>query len=531
MVELQKVTGLGGILGEQLYNALNSDVSGLLGRNDFVEGISHLCIGGEEGKLSVLFEMVDFNRKGYATIGDFRSIIASLPTNCHICGQVMVQFAGYEDLLADLFREAGTHSYQTLWENRAKIAPLTRDIINTVVNSLPTVLFDIMGITDQLICTNPHSVSPVSEGKNSLSALKYDGRSYFFSLRKQCLFGYTSLSAKSPKFLIFTKDLFVFPVAETGFELRNCATCYSFSADSTEERDLWVENISKDQNFRWFDDFYEIGELLGEGGQAKVWKAASRGSGQAAAVKIIGKEGLQLDKEARLRTEISIFRLINHPNVLRLYDVFETSERLYLVTEELSEGTLFTWLQQRNFEANESFAKSIIIDIASGLLCLHNHGIVHRDVKLENVMLRHTRGGRLEGVLIDFGLSCFLGPEQRSTEPVGTLKYAAPEVLSRIPYGCKVDCWSLGVILCILLTGRMPFYGKSEQDIAMKILKQTVKLSSTRWATISPEAKAVVQGLLTKKQEERWSPRDVLHSQWLAEDFALVEKTTQIGKF
>jgi calcium-dependent protein kinase len=292
-----------------------------------------------------------------------------------------------------------------------------------------------------------------------------------------------------------------------------------------------VENIAKDQHFRWFDDFYEIGELLEEGGQAKVWKAASRGSGQAAAVKIIEKEGLQRDKEARLRTEISILRLINHPNVLRLYDVFETSERLYLVTEELSEGTLFTWLQQRNFEANESFAKSIIIDIASGLLCLHSHGVVHRDVKLENVMIRHTRGGRLEGVLIDFGLSCFLGPEQCSTDPVGTLKYAAPEVISRLPYGFKVDCWSLGVILCILLTGRMPFYGKNEQDIAIKILKRTLRLSSERWATVSPEAKAVVQGLLTKKAEERWSLKDVLHSQWLAEDFALVEKTTQVGKF
>jgi len=123
-------------------------------------------------------------------------------------------------------------------------------------------------------------------------------------------------------------------------------------------------------------------------------------------------------------------------------------------------------------------------------------------------------------VLIDFGMSCFLGPEQYSTEPVGTLKYAAPEVISRLPYRFKADCWSLGVILYILLMGRMPFYGKNDPSIAEKILRRPISVSSEKWASLSQAAKTIALGLLTRKAERRWELKEVLKSPWLTEDSA-----------
>ena len=457
---------------------------------------------------------MDFNGKGYVTAEDLRSILLSLPAICPACGQLLVHSWALEAVLADLFRTAVIHSYDSLWGIRTVIGEVTCDVVDVIVNSLPAVLFDIMQIQDRRICCEAASLLPVC----STSILKYESKSYFFALRKGCLFGYVSPDAELPKDLIYAKDLFVYPIGETEFGLRNCCTVYSFTASSQGERDQWVDSIAEGQHLRWFDDFYEAGEVLGTGGQARVFRAASRGAGQPAAVKIVSKEGLQAGNEERVRREISILRLSSHPNLMQLYDVFETSERLYLVTEMFTEGTLFGWLEKRSFKVSESVAKWIIADIAKGLLYLHCHGVVHRDLKLENVMLRQSKGGRLEAVLIDFGMSCFLGPEQYSTEPVGTLKYAAPEVISRLPYGFKADCWSLGVILYILLVGRMPFYGKNDPSIAVKVLKKPVQFSTEKWVHVSAAAKSVVAGLLTRKAEDRWSPEAVLGSAWLAEE-------------
>lgn len=521
LLEMQKVTGLGGTLSQQLFEALDCDQDGLLGRKEFTEGILRLCKGSEEDKFRILFAVVDFNGKGFVTVEDLRSILLSLPTICSVCGQRLVHSWVLVEVLADLFRTEVTHSYASLWEIRARLEVVTKDIIDVIVNSLPAALLDIMHIPNRHICeSRPHPASLLQAC--NLRHLKFEGRGYFFTLRKGCLFGYTSPSAELPKVLIFAKDLFVSLVGETQFALGNCSTVYNFTACCPEDRDHWVDSIAEDQHFRWFDDFYETGELLGQGGQAKVFGAVSRGARLPVAVKIISKEGLQTKNEARVRREICILRLSNHPNVMQLYDVFESSERFYLVTEVFHEGTLFSWLEKRNFQVSEFLAKSIFTNIARGLQYLHERGVVHRDLKLENVLLRQTKTGPPEAVLIDFGMSCFLGPEQCSTEPVGTLKYAAPEVISRLPYGCKADCWSLGVILYVLLAGRMPFYGRSEQHIAEKILRRPISVCIEKWGSLSPAAKAVVQGLLTREAASRWGLKEALESQWLTGETATV---------
>lgn len=514
-MELQKTLELEGILGEQAFAAMDMDNDGLITCKEFTKCILALCEGREEEKFSVIFDVMDFNKKGFVSYEDLKAIATALPTKCVKCGQQISRSWHLETILMDLFRENNAYSYAALSEMRTFHEEIFTDISDAIVGSIPPVIFDILGVKAKRICSESCSPALSFHPELGSNPLVYEGRTYQFTLRSECLWGYTSLTAVLPEVLILTKGLFLSTSGDTAFELSNCAVRYHLKASCQAVRDQWMEWITAEKQDRWFDDYYEISEQLGVGGQGVVFQAASKGSGQLAAVKIVSKEGLTVKNEGRIRKEISVLRLSDHPNLLQIYDVFETSERFYLVTELVSGGTLFSWLEERQFPSCESFAKSIITDLATGLLYLHTHGIIHRDVKLENIMLRQGKAGHLEAVLIDFGLACFVGPEKYSTEPVGTLKYAAPELLSRLPYGQKVDCWSLGVILYIMLGGKMPFYGKNDQDIAMKILKKRASMSGPKWASASPEAKALVSGLLTRNVETRMGIEEVLSSEWL----------------
>jgi len=514
-MELQKTLEVEGILGEQVFEAMDSDNDGIITCDKFTNFILTLSEGSEEAKFRVIFDVLDFNKKGFVSFEDLKAIGTALPTNCLKCGQQISRSWHLDSELVDLFGAKSTYTWQALWEMRGDHAEIFADITTSIVSSLPAVVFDILGVTNKAICSESGCPVYTKSPEFGSFPLVYEGRKYFFTLRAGCLWGYTSLTAELPKVLILTKGLFVVPQDSLSFQLRNCTTIYQFTASDQTIREQWMEWITAEKQYRWFDDYYETGDLLGLGGQGMVFQATSRGCEQQAAVKIVSKEGLTPKNEGRVRKEISVLRLSNHPNILRLYDIFETSERFYLVTEMISGGTLFTWLESRHFPSCEAFAKTVVTDLATGLLYLHTHNITHRDVKLENIMLRKGPGGRLDAVLIDFGLAHYGGPEQYSTEPVGTLKYAAPELLSRLPYGQKVDCWSLGVILYIMLAGRMPFYGKNDQDIAVKILKRRVNCSGEKWESVSSAAKAVVYGLLSRNVESRWSAREVLSSEWL----------------
>lgn len=514
-MELQKTLEMDGILGEQVFKAMDSDNDGVITCEKFTNFILTLSEGTEEAKFRVIFDILDFNKKGFVSFEDLKAIGMALPTNCLKCGQQISRSWHLDRELVDLFGGKSTYSCESLWETRASHEEIFADITAAVASSLPAVVFDILGVDNKAVCSESGCPAYGASPEFGSFPLTYEGRKYFFTLRAGCLWGYVSLTAALPKVLILTKGLFVVPVDLLSFELRNCTAVYHFTAASQAIREQWMEWVNAEKHYRWFDDYYETGDLLGLGGQGMVFRATSRGCEQLAAVKIVSKEGLTPKNEARIRNEISVLRLANHPNILRLYDIFETSERFYLVTELLREGTLFTWLENQHFPSCESFAKTVVTDLATGLLYLHSHNVIHRDLKLENIMLRKGAGGHVEAVLIDFGLACYAGPEQFSIEPVGTLKYAAPELLSRLPYGEKVDCWSLGVILYVMLAGRMPFYGKNDQDVAVKILKRRVNCSGEKWQSVSLAAKAVVYGLLSRKVESRWSAREVLSSEWL----------------
>lgn len=176
------------------------------------------------------------------------------------------------------------------------------------------------------------------------------------------------------------------------------------------------------------------------------------------------------DKELMLvRYEIETLKMCQHPNIIRLLDIFENIECIYLVMELLSGGNLFAYFERRKHHIPESKAREIIHSLATGLFYLHSYGIVHRDIKPENIMMTDkTDNAQIK--IADFGLAKIVGPSQFCNETYGTLAYAAPEVLMKKPYDKSIDIWGLGIIAYLLLTGVLPFDHKDDSILIRYIL-------------------------------------------------------------
>jgi len=156
------------------------------------------------------------------------------------------------------------------------------------------------------------------------------------------------------------------------------------------------------------------------------------------------------------RREIEVLKMCQHPNIIKLLDLFENSDYYYIVLEYMEGKDLFDYLKARNFSISEDRARHLAIQIAEAIQYLHSYGIVHRDIKLENVMMSDSTEKSVPK-LVDFGLAKIIGPSEKTTEPFGTLGYVAPEVLKKEPYTFSCDLWSLGCIAYALLSGSLPF--------------------------------------------------------------------------
>ena len=184
------------------------------------------------------------------------------------------------------------------------------------------------------------------------------------------------------------------------------------------------------------------------------------------AVKVIKKSQLTAMDIDLAKREIEILKLCQHPNIIKLLDTFENQDHIYIVMEWLKGGDLFTYLEKRSFKLTEDRARSIVHSLAAALYYLHSYGIVHRDIKLDNIlMVDESESSDVK--IVDFGLSKMIGPNEFCNEPFGTFGYVAPEVLTKTPYDKRVDIWSLGVVTYILLTGRSPFQESTEKATAL----------------------------------------------------------------
>ncbi|GLE03416.1 hypothetical protein PINS_up012318 [Pythium insidiosum] len=273
---------------------------------------------------------------------------------------------------------------------------------------------------------------------------------------------------------------------------------------------------------RRLEQLYDVStQTLGRGHYAVVCRGRCRRTGRAVAVKKIKRF---LTDEKRLRAEIAVLqRVQRHPNIVELVDVFETAREVQLVLELCTGGELFERLADKG-PYSEADCVRHLRDMARAVQYLHTQGIVHRDLKPENILLSTMDDATAVVKVADFGLAkIFTGASM--TTKCGTWGYSAPEMISgsgaAFGYDCKVDSWSLGTILYILLSGFHPFDPNgthSDNEMIDCIKACRFDFTDDAWTGISDEARDLICHLLVLDPEERYSVDQILQHPWLSSD-------------
>ncbi|VDP77529.1 unnamed protein product [Echinostoma caproni] len=240
---------------------------------------------------------------------------------------------------------------------------------------------------------------------------------------------------------------------------------------------------------------FHVFELLGRGGFAQVYRAKSAITGQEVAIKMIDKKGmLQHGLANRVRREVEIHSRLKHPSILELYTCFEDANYVYLVLEICHNGELQTYIRQ-NGPVSEDVARHYLKQLISGLLYLHSHNILHRDLTLANLLL--TKDMKVK--IADFGLATKIEPGEDHKTMCGTPNYISPEVASHGPQGLETDVWSLGCMFYTLIVGRPPFDTREVRSTLNRVLAVDYELP----ASLSPEATDLIGCLLKRHPQER----------------------------
>jgi len=255
-------------------------------------------------------------------------------------------------------------------------------------------------------------------------------------------------------------------------------------------------------------DVYILGKDIGRGAFSVVREATHRETGQKCAIKSIRTKFI---KNKLLRREIEIMKKVgNHPNILKLFEVYETKKYFYLVLEYVTGGELFDQIVSRG-EYSEKDASNVVRQIIAAVAHLHANGIAHRDLKPQNLLCAGPNGDDIR--VGDFGLSKMFADGEHLETCCGSPEYVAPEVLECKPYDKACDLWSVGVITYVLLTGCFPFWDKNNAVLYEKI--RNVDYGWPEGVEISNEAKHLIQHLIEKLPEKRYTAEQALAHPWV----------------
>ncbi|KAA8527765.1 hypothetical protein F0562_035366 [Nyssa sinensis] len=257
---------------------------------------------------------------------------------------------------------------------------------------------------------------------------------------------------------------------------------------------------------------YRVCEEIGRGRFGVVHRCYSPESGESFAVKSIDKRLISEDSVDRqcLYNEVKVMNLLTpNPNVVQIFNVYEDDIQLHIVLELCNASDLFERVTNRVF--SESEAVAVMLPLMEAIAHCHSHGVAHRDIKPDNILF--DEWNRLK--LADFGSAeCFREGELMSGV-VGTPYYVAPEVVAGSEYCEKVDVWSAGVILYIMLAGIPPFYGDSATEIFEAVLRANLRFPPRVFHSVSPVAKDLLRKMLCKDVSRRFTAEQVLRHPWM----------------
>eukprot|EP00928_Gymnodinium_smaydae_P018457 TRINITY_DN17022_c0_g2_i2.p1 TRINITY_DN17022_c0_g2~~TRINITY_DN17022_c0_g2_i2.p1 ORF type:complete len:517 (+),score=137.34 TRINITY_DN17022_c0_g2_i2:91-1641(+) len=260
-------------------------------------------------------------------------------------------------------------------------------------------------------------------------------------------------------------------------------------------------------------DFYELDKKkLGEGSYGAVYKARNKDTQSIRAVKTIAKD--QMKNVERFKQEIAIMMMMDHPNIIKLYETFADRKLIYLVMELCVGGELFDRIIDVG-HFTEVQAAIIMQQIIRAIYYMHENHVCHRDLKPENFIFM-TKEPIEKNLLkiIDFGLSCMFSPEQVLTTKAGTPYYVAPQVLAG-KYDHLSDMWSCGVIMYVLLCGYPPFFGESDAEVLSKVRLGNFSFKTSDWKNVSEDAKGLIRMLLKMNARDRYTAEQALNHEWI----------------
>ncbi|XP_017338906.1 calcium/calmodulin-dependent protein kinase (CaM kinase) II gamma 1 isoform X13 [Ictalurus punctatus] len=265
-----------------------------------------------------------------------------------------------------------------------------------------------------------------------------------------------------------------------------------------------------------FTEDYQLYEELGKGAFSVVRRCVKKSTSQEFAAKIINTKKLTARDHQKLEREARICRLLKHPNIVRLHDSISEEGFHYLVFDLVTGGELFEDIVAREYYS-EADASQCINQILESVNHIHQHDIVHRDLKPENLLLASKMKGAAVK-LADFGLAIEVqGDQQAWFGFAGTPGYLSPEVLRKDPYGKPVDIWACGVILYILLVGYPPFWDEDQHKLYQQIKAGAYDFPSPEWDTVTPEAKNLINQMLTINPAKRITAEQALKHPWVCQ--------------
>ncbi|KAI3819020.1 hypothetical protein L1987_12842 [Smallanthus sonchifolius] len=264
-----------------------------------------------------------------------------------------------------------------------------------------------------------------------------------------------------------------------------------------------------------FNKDYQISEELGRGRFGVVYRCFSASSGHSFACKSIDKRLLSDSTDRQcIDKEPKVLQLLNgNPNTVQIHDLYEDDNYVHIVMDLCESPDLFDRISQHGGVFSESEACSVFSPLMLSISYCHRLGIAHRDIKPDNVLFDSR--GKLK--LADFGSAEWFAMNERGTMigVVGTPYYVAPEILSGREYNEKVDVWSAGVILYIMLAGAPPFYGETPAETFEAVLRGNLRFPMKIFRSVSPEAKDLLRKMLCKDVSRRLSAEQVLRHPWV----------------
>lgn len=276
------------------------------------------------------------------------------------------------------------------------------------------------------------------------------------------------------------------------------------------------EGPNKSKAFRYF---YQLNSRIKAGSSATVCRGTHRESGQRVAVKCILRKNLPPAEDAAVYDEVAIMASLDHPNITGIIDFFDEDDVFYIVMELMNGGDLFDRIGKYK-SYSEADARDLVVKVLKAMAVCHARGIAHCDMKPKNLLLKRQDVNDSTIKVADFGFAARVHAPKGLTKQCGTPYFVAPEILRKKPYDQQADMWSVGCIVYLLLSGRLPFLSMHQKDLFRKIIAGKYEFHPDDWNGVSDQAKDLVSQLLEINPDNRLDAKGALLHPWLRADAA-----------